>query len=157
MYHVSHIKTDHLIAQHLCRHIHNGFTPNHLARVCPEDEETPILATPFEVTWQATWLSEDTIRSLPKGNTTIQTYKISKLPTKKKFKDGPPNSPAYRQCGWNSRHTTYTIHPVNPDLDAVPTGTFEITSHPTSLDSVLSMPKTGVSCPLSLKPDYKNS
>jgi hypothetical protein len=35
------------------------------------------------------------------------------------------------------RHTTYTTHPINPDLDAVPTGKFKITSHPTSRDTVL--------------------
>ena len=33
--------------------------------------------------------------------------------------------------------TTYTTHPINPDLDALPTGTFEITAHPTLLDTVL--------------------
>ena len=35
------------------------------------------------------------------------------------------------------RHATYTTHPINPDLDAVPTGTFELTAHPISSDLVL--------------------
>jgi hypothetical protein len=49
----------------------------------------------------------------------------------------PPPTPSHRQCGWNPRYTTYTTHPINLDLDAVPTGAFEITFHPTSLDTVL--------------------
>jgi len=135
IYYTNQIKTDHLTAKHLCQHIHNGFTPKHLSRVCQEDEDTPILAIPFEVTWQATWLSEDTIRSLPNGNSAIQNYEGSKLP-KKTNENGFPNPP-HRQCGWHPRYTSYTTHPINPDLDAVPTGRFEVTSHPPSLDSVL--------------------
>ena len=104
--------------------------------MCPEDEGTPILAIPFEVTWKATWLSEDTICSLSNGSPTIQNYKISKLPTKQNTRSAPP-APPRRQCGWHPRHTTYTTHSINPDLDAVPTGAFEITSHPTFLDTVL--------------------
>jgi hypothetical protein len=76
IYHVNQIKTDHLTAKHLCQHIHSGFTPRHLARVCPEAKDTPLLAIPFEATWQATLLSEDTIRSLPNGYPAIQSYKI---------------------------------------------------------------------------------
>ena len=45
--------------------------------------------------------------------------------------------PPLRPCEWNSKHTTYTTQPSNPDLDAVPTGTFEFTRHPTSSESVL--------------------
>jgi hypothetical protein len=81
IYHENQINIDHLTAKHLCQHIHSGFTPKHLTRVCPEDEDTPILGIPFEVTCQATWLSEDTIRSLTNGNPAIQNYKISKLYT----------------------------------------------------------------------------
>jgi hypothetical protein len=29
-------------------------------------------------------------------------------------------------------HTTFTTHPTNPDLDAIPTESFVITFHPTS-------------------------
>jgi hypothetical protein len=136
IYHVNQIKTDHLTTKHPCQHIHSGFTPKHLALARPEDEDTPILAIPFEVTWQATLLSEDTIRSLPNGNPTIHNYKISKLLTKKKTRMAPPTTP-HRQCGWQPGYTKYTTHSSIPDLDAVPTGAFEITSHPTSLDSVL--------------------
>ena len=76
------------------------------------------------------WLSEDTALSLPNGSLSIHNYKISKLPHKKKTRTAP-STPPHRQCGWLPRHTTYTTHPINPDLDAVPTGTFEITAHPT--------------------------
>jgi len=61
IYHVDQLKTDHLTAKHLCRHIHNGFTPDHLARIRPENEDTPILSILFKVTLKVTWLSEDTI------------------------------------------------------------------------------------------------
>ncbi len=135
-YHVKQLKTDHLTAKHLCQHIHSSFTPEHLARMHPEDEDTPILDIPFEATWKAAWLLEDTVRSLPNDNPTIQNYKTSKLPHKKKTRTAPP-TPSHRQCGWLPRYTTYTTHPINPDLDAVPIGTFEITAHPTSSDSVL--------------------
>jgi hypothetical protein len=98
IYHVNQIKTDHLTTKHLCQHVHSGFTPKHLARVCPEDENTPIFAIPFEVIWQPTWLPEDTIRSLPNGNLAIHNYKISKLPTKKNTRTAPPTR-SHRQCG----------------------------------------------------------
>ena len=55
----------------------------------------------------------------------------------KRKRERPPQPPPHRQCGWHLRYTIYTTHPMNPDLDAVLTGTFEITSHSTSLDLVL--------------------
>jgi len=79
IYHVNHLKTDQLTAKHLCQHIYNGLTPEHLTRIRSEDEDTPILAIPFEVSWKAIWLSEDTARSLPNGNPAIHSYKLSKL------------------------------------------------------------------------------
>jgi hypothetical protein len=135
MYPVKQLKTD-LSAKHLCQHIDSGFTPEHLARIHPEDEDTPILYIPFQATWKVTWLPEDTARSLPNGNIAIHNYKLSKLPHKKKTRTVPP-TPPHRQCGWLPRHTTYTTHPINPDLDAVPTGTFELTAHPNLSDLVL--------------------
>jgi hypothetical protein len=50
IYHAKQLKTDHLTAKHLCQHIHNGFTPEQLARIPLEDEDTPILDIPFEAT-----------------------------------------------------------------------------------------------------------
>jgi hypothetical protein len=136
IYHVKQLKRDHLTAKKNCQHIHRGFTPEHIARIHPEDEDTPILDIPFEATWKAAWLSEDTARSLTNGNPAIHNYKNSKLPHKKKIRTAPP-TPPHRQCGWLPRYTTYTTHPINPDQDAVLTGTFEITAHPTLSDSVL--------------------
>jgi len=124
IYHVSQLKTDHLTAKHPCDHIHGGLTPEHRNRINPEDEDTPILSIPFEVNG-----SEDIVRSLPNGSSALQNYRISKPPLRKKTRTAPqPLRLAY---------TTYTTHPINPDLDAVPTGSFVITSHPTSPDSVL--------------------
>jgi hypothetical protein len=136
IYHVKQLKTDHLTTKHLFQPIHSGFTPQHLARIHPEEEDTPILDIPFEATWEVAWLSEGTIRSLPNGGAAIHNKKVSKQPNKKKTRTAPPTPPR-RQCGWLPRYTTYTTHPLNPDLDAVPTRTFEITSHPNSSDSVL--------------------
>ena len=130
------MKTNHLTAKHLCHHIHNGLTPERLTRIHPEDEDNPILAIPFEVTWKATWLSEDIVRSLPNGSSAIHNYTISKPLLRKKTRTASPTPPP-RLCGWHLQYTTYNPHPISPDLDAAPTGSFVITSHPTSLDSVL--------------------
>ena len=60
-YRVNQLKTDHLAAKHLCQHIHSGSTPEYLARIRPKDDDIPILAIPFEVTWKAAWFSEDIV------------------------------------------------------------------------------------------------
>jgi hypothetical protein len=83
MYHANQPKTEHLTVKQLCQHIDNGFTPAQLTRIHPEDEDTPILDIPFQATWKAAWISEDTARSIPNGNSAIHNYKISKLPHKK--------------------------------------------------------------------------
>jgi hypothetical protein len=98
IYHVTQLKTDHLTTKHLCQHIDRGFTLEHLARIHPEDEDSPILDIPFQATWKAVWISEDTARSLPNGNLAIHNYKIRKLPHKKKARTAPP-IPPHRQCG----------------------------------------------------------
>ena len=54
IYHAKHLKTDHITATDLYHHIHSGLTPEHLTSIRPEDEGTPILYIPFEVTWKAT-------------------------------------------------------------------------------------------------------
>ena len=66
-YHAKQLTTDHLTAKQLCNHIYSGFKPEHLTRIHPDDEDTPILDIPFQATWKSTWLSEDTARSLPNG------------------------------------------------------------------------------------------
>ena len=91
---------------------------------------------PFQATWKATWVSEDTANSLPNGTSALHNYKLNKQPPKNKKRTAPP-TPPHRQCGWLPRHTTYTTHPISPDLDAIPTGTFEITAHPTFTEIVL--------------------
>jgi hypothetical protein len=81
--HINQLKTDNLPAHHLCRHIHDGFVPEQLTRIHPEDEDIPILAIPFEVRWKPTWLSEDTVRSIPHGNIAIHNYIANKPPLRK--------------------------------------------------------------------------
>jgi hypothetical protein len=76
------------------------------------------------------------VRSLPKGDLAIRNYTATKTPIRKKTRTEPPTPPP-RICGWHPQHTTYNTHPINPDLDAIPTGAFEVTTHPTSLDLVL--------------------
>jgi hypothetical protein len=76
-------------------------------------------------------------RSIPPqrqpSNSQLQDQQIT---SQKKTRTAPP-TPRHRQCGWLPRHTTYTTHPINPDLDAVPTGTFELTAHPALSNLVL--------------------
>ena len=112
-------KTNHLTAKHLCHRIHSGRTPEHHTRVHPEDENTPILAIPFEVTWQATWLSEDFVKSLPNGNSLICSYMMSKPSLRNKTITNSP-TPTPCLCGWHPQHTTYTTPPIHPGLDIVP-------------------------------------
>jgi hypothetical protein len=89
-------------------------TPEHLARVHPEDEDTAILSIFFEVTWKAAWLTEDNVKALSNGITTIHTYiQISKPPLRKKTRTTPPIPPP-RSCGWHPQHTTYTTNPIKP-------------------------------------------
>jgi len=93
-YHVNQSKTDDFTAKHRCYHIHSGLTPEHLTRIRPEDEDTPILAIPFEFTWKATWLSENIARSLPNGNSAIHNYNMNKPPLRKKTITPPPSPSA---------------------------------------------------------------
>jgi hypothetical protein len=53
---VKQLKTDHLTTKHLCQHFDTGLTTKHLARIHPEDEDTPILDIPFQATWKAAWV-----------------------------------------------------------------------------------------------------
>jgi hypothetical protein len=50
IYQVNQLKTDHLTPTQLCQHIDRGFTLEHLARIHPEDEDTPIIDIPFRAT-----------------------------------------------------------------------------------------------------------
>jgi len=112
IYHVNQLKIDHLTAKHLCHHIHSGLIPENLTRVHPEDEDTPILAIPFGVKWKTTWLSEDIVRSIPNGISSIHNYRMSKPPLRKKTrKPPPPNSSASPMRIAPSTHHLY--HPFN--------------------------------------------
>jgi hypothetical protein len=135
-YHVNKWRPEHLTAKQFCHHRMNGLTTTHLARDNPENEDTSILSIPFKVTWNPTWVSEATILTTPSGKTTIDKYNATKAPKRKKTRTTPPLPPKQPE-GWHPRHTTFTTKPINPDLDATPTGTFEITHHPTNNNEIL--------------------
>ncbi len=88
-YHVNPWKTDKLATKQIYHHIRNGLAPKNLTRVHPEDEDTPILSLPFEVTWKATWFTEYCVKALPNGNTTILIYTQNKPPRRKNSKRCP--------------------------------------------------------------------
>ncbi len=114
----------------------NGLTTAHLTRDNPEDEDAPILSIPFKVTWKPSRVSEATILTTPSGKSTIDNYTATKAPKRKKTRTSPPLPPKQPE-GWHQRHTTFTTKPINPDLDATPTGTFEITHNPTNNNKIL--------------------
>ncbi len=113
-----------------------GLTAEHLTRDNSDEEDTPILLIPFTVTWRPTWVSEDTVLTTPSGNSTIATYITTNAPIRKKTRTYPPIPPKQLE-GWHPRHTTFTTQPINPNLDAIPTGAFEITRHPTNNNEAL--------------------
>ncbi len=76
------------------------------------------------------------VLTTPSGKSTIKTYIHANAPTRKKTRTSPPIPPKQPE-GWHSRHTAFTTNPINPDLDAAPTGAFEITRHPTNNNEAL--------------------
>jgi len=136
IYHVNKWHTAHLTAKHLCEHIYNGLTPDHLKLDRPDDEDTPILSIPFQVTWKPTWVPEDTVLTTPSGTTTINNYTNTKTSTRKKSRTSPPTPPTQPK-GWNPKHTTFTTRPINPDLNSAPTGSLEVTRHPKNNKEIL--------------------
>jgi hypothetical protein len=71
IYHVHKWREDTLTAKQLCRHIGNGLIPNKLDRTNPEDEDTPILSTPFDIDWKPAWVDETFVLTNPNGKATI--------------------------------------------------------------------------------------
>jgi hypothetical protein len=58
IYHyVNNLNTAHITAKRLCQHIDSGLTQKNLARIDPEDEDTPILSIPYKVEWNSAWLT----------------------------------------------------------------------------------------------------
>jgi len=126
-----------MFAKDLCKHIHSELAPHHhLTRIHPEDEDTPILSIPFDVTWRGAWLEDSDLLQLPHGKSALETYALNKVSLSKE-KRTAPSAPPLRTGGWRPKHTTFTTIPINPDLDAIPTGTYKITHHPTSQSEAL--------------------
>ena len=82
------------------------------------------------------WVDESLVLTTPNGKTAIDTYHKNKAPTRKKVRTAPP-APKQQPRGWHPTHTTFTTSPINPDLDAIPTATYEITQHPTNHSGIL--------------------
>jgi hypothetical protein len=135
-YHVNKWRPERLTAKQFCHHRMGGLTTAHLTRDNPEDEDAPILSITFNITWNPTRVSEAMVLTTPNGKSTIDKYITTKAPTRKKVRASPPASPEQPE-GWHPRHTTFTTKPINQDLDAIPTGAFEITYHSTNNHEIL--------------------
>ena len=136
LYHVNKWKLEHLTAKQFCHHRMEGLTTAHLTQENSDDEDTPILSIPFRVTWNPTWVSETTVLTTLNGKNTINNYNVKKAPTRKKIRTTPPTPPKLPE-GWHPRFTAFTTTPINPDLDAIPTGAYEITHHPNNTNDAL--------------------
>jgi hypothetical protein len=110
--------------------------PAHLTRVHPNDEDTPILSIPFNVAWKSAWLVKSDIFNISNGKIDINKFLHNESPQRKHTRAIPP-TPLPQPHGWHPKHTTFTTIPINPDLDAAPTGYYEITHHPTSRANAL--------------------
>jgi len=64
----------------------------------------------------------------PSGKHTIDNYTLNKTPIRNKVRT-TPSIPSPQTKGWHPKHTTFTTKPINPDLDSVSTGSFQITRH----------------------------
>jgi len=129
-----------MITRDLCKYIHSGLALDHFIRVHPEDEDTPILIIPSNVAWIGAWLTKSDFLQLPNGKIALDKYVLNKIPLSKK-KQTTPSIPFPKSGGWRSKHTSFTTTPINPDLDVVPTGNYEITHHPTNkLEALLHAP-----------------
>ncbi len=113
-----------------------GLTAEHLTRENSDDEDTPILSIPLKVTWHPTWVHDTTVLTTPSGKTKIENYNTTKAPQRKKTRTSPP-APQQQPMGWHPRYTSFTTKPINPDLDAIPTGAYKITHHPINTHEAL--------------------
>jgi hypothetical protein len=134
--HVNQWHIAHLIAKQLCKHINNGLTHEYLPRDRPEDGDISILSISFQVTWKPAWVPEETMLTTPSGKQTFDNYTQNKTPIRKKMRTPPPLPPPQTK-GWHPKHTTFNTKTINPDLVSAPTGSFEITRHPTNDNEVL--------------------
>jgi hypothetical protein len=132
IYRVKKRQPEHLAAKQFCHHRMNGLNTAHLTR----GRRHANLSIPFKVTWNPTWVLEAAVLTTPSGKSIIDNYTTTKALTRKKTRTSPPLPPVHPK-GWHPRHTTYTTKPINPDIDAIPTGVFEITHHPANKNEIL--------------------
>ena len=81
-------------------------------------------------------MDETSILTTPNSKAAIDTYHTNKAPTRKKERTIHP-TPKTQPLGWHPKNTTFSTTPINPDLDSAPTGTYEITQHPTNYEEIL--------------------
>ena len=93
IYHINQWHMAHLTAKPFCEHINNGLAPEHLKRDHSDDEDTPILSIPLQVTWNPTWVLEDTILATPSEKTAIDNYTQTKTPHARNREHHPPPIP----------------------------------------------------------------
>ena len=114
-------------AKQLCQHTNTRLTQKNLARINPEDEDTPedtpTLSTPYKVEWNSAWLTKQDLHHAHNGTQSLETYKQTTAPQRKNTRK-TPSTPPHKPGGWQPHHTTYTTRPINPDLDAEATGNY---------------------------------
>ncbi len=76
------------------------------------------------------------VLTTPNGKAAIDTYHANKAPTHEKARTASP-APKQQPRVWHPKHTTFSTTSINPDLDAAPTATYEITQHPTNHGEIL--------------------
>ena len=85
--------------------------------------------------WRGARLTESNLLQLPYGKIALDKYVLNKVTLSKKERTTPAFLP--KTCGWRPKHITFTTTQINPNLNAVPSGIYEITHHPTSQTEAL--------------------
>jgi hypothetical protein len=70
------------------------------------------------------------------GKQAVETHHSNKAPRRTNTITHPPITPPRTQ-EWHPTHTIFTTSPINPDLDAIPTGSYKITHHLITKDEIL--------------------
>ena len=119
------------------QHMLTGITPTQLTRVHPEDEDTPILSTPFDFAWNSAWLIKSNTISIPNSKQTIDKYLQRKAPQRKRPERPLPLPHPKPAVG--TPHTPPT--PPYPSTQILPSSHYQITYHPAnSIDALIHAP-----------------
>ncbi len=102
-----------------------------MKRTRAEDEDTPILDINYHVEWNPAWQPDHIIIAAPSGPQSLETFNHKHALVRLRPRLHPPAAP-HIPTGWNPQYTSCTTTPINPDLDASPTGATTFTQHPNS-------------------------